>query len=396
MIKVLFVSVGGPPKTNAESLQVSHVMDAMLRSGEIEITWITEKLESKSKGWQTVSEKYGDLTRNLNIVELSTGGDFIRRIKSKFSPQNSFPDEKAYLIQRLSSAVVGNILLDEFDVIYSRSSPITSHALALVLKKASGLPWIGHFSDPWAWSPLTNFDEQKVSLERELIANMDLVNVTNQRSLELMLEKYGHKKIEIFSNVFGELRSAKKIKNKKFTIIHAGNFYQSRSPEFILKSLDLLQPELSKDVSLHFIGFMDDIYERMIDKHQGKFEIIKHGGLPYEKAIDLQLGADLLASIDPVLNDKDSVYLPSKVVEYMAMSIPVIAFCRPSSPTNSLIDKKFGRCFDFNDLSDSMKEVERQVIKWQKGEREVLSSPDLDYSAETQVNLLIDRIKSLI
>ena len=35
------------------------------------------------------------------------------------------------------------------NVIYSTSPPITSHLIAMLLKKKTGLPWVADFRDPW-------------------------------------------------------------------------------------------------------------------------------------------------------------------------------------------------------------------------------------------------------
>lgn len=395
MIKILFVSIGGPPKTNAESIQVSHVMNALIQREDVEITWLTEKVETRSKGWQMVSETYSGLTDRINIIELRNSSDLIQRIKRRIYKTESFPDEKAYVIKKLNKGLLNSLRGVGFDVIYSRSSPMTSHALAMQIKSHLRLPWFAHFSDPWAWSPLIKQDNKKIEFEKNLLSHMDIVYLTNENALKFMKTIYPEKEFHLFRNVFAHLKPLRSNNNTKFKIIHAGNFYQSRTPEPILKSIASLDDDLRSMISLHFVGFMDSENEKLIKEFNTQFEIVTHGGLPYEKALEVQLNADLLVSIDPLLDSKDAIFLPSKIVEYMTMRIPILAFCRPNSPSYKLISNKYGVVFDFNEHQNASLAIGNLIKLWKKDKVYQLKEPDMDYHAKRQVDKLIDDIKAI-
>ena len=80
------------------------------------------------------------------------------------------------------------------DVLASFGIPMTCHLLALELKRASGVPWLAHFSDLWADHPShqTGRLEQRLNaaLERSVIGSADCVLFTSTRMLDLVMAKY--------------------------------------------------------------------------------------------------------------------------------------------------------------------------------------------------------------
>ena len=42
------------------------------------------------------------------------------------------------------------------DVLYSTSSPVSAHLVALLVSRATGIPWVADFRDAWTKNPMAH------------------------------------------------------------------------------------------------------------------------------------------------------------------------------------------------------------------------------------------------
>ena len=82
------------------------------------------------------------------------------------------------------------------DYIHSVAFPVASHWAALKVKKATGLPWVMQFYDPWADNPYRPFKSKWLkkrdwAMERECVEAADLIIHNNEAIAQLWRERYG-------------------------------------------------------------------------------------------------------------------------------------------------------------------------------------------------------------
>ncbi|MEZ0273894.1 MAG: glycosyltransferase, partial [Roseimicrobium sp.] len=78
-------------------------------------------------------------------------------------------------------------------VIYSRAPKFISNVVGLDLKRATGAPWVAHFSDPWTQVPRRGgkrVDKLTHRLEREILAEADAVIFVSEQTAEAIMKQY--------------------------------------------------------------------------------------------------------------------------------------------------------------------------------------------------------------
>lgn len=263
--------------------------------------------------------------------KLTGGRGFFRKL---FEPRG-----KEWYYAAVSS--VKRTELDRYDVILSCSQPHVNHLIGYRLKQRTGKPWIAYFSDPWIDGPYIRYASEKTYrynavLEEKIISTADIVLFTSAEMAELVMRKYpgGYRsKCDVVPHSFvpawyslgtaGHLPAA----CGKTRILHTGHFYGPRTPMPLLQAVDRVNREvdLSESLEMFFFGTMDRKYHEFI-RGKGLDRIVKTGAtIPYLDSLALMKEADYLLLIDaPLSATGESVFLPSKLIDYVGSHRPVI------------------------------------------------------------------------
>jgi hypothetical protein len=91
-----------------------------------------------------------------------------------------FPDDQIGWLPFALRAALRRHRVAPVDVVYSTASPITSHLVAGLFKRRTGLPWVAEFRDPWLGTALAKpipwlHRRIKAKLERWIIQTADEV-----------------------------------------------------------------------------------------------------------------------------------------------------------------------------------------------------------------------------
>ena len=152
------VSISAPPYTNPESLQVSKYLKFLV-DGSLQLILVTAKISKKNTGWRRVDNEYLPILNRLNqVIKIPAYfNPLLSRIVKKLYPVwFERPDNERRFISGWKS-VIRQVKVNP-DVIYSRSSPLSSSIMALRLQQHYNVPWIMHLSDPWTLSPFFDTD----------------------------------------------------------------------------------------------------------------------------------------------------------------------------------------------------------------------------------------------
>lgn len=235
---------------------------------------------------------------------------------------------------------------DSYDLILSCSQPHANHLIGYELKKKTAKPWIAYFSDPWAGNPYAHFRSKRICdynarLERTIIASADAVLFTSPEMLKSVMRGYDprlRKKCGVLPHSFipewyeangGEAGRSEDRAPGKVRFVHTGHFYGPRTPLPFLAALDRLNRERSLEgrVEVEFYGSMPQEHRAFISA-RGMDRVVRiRETVPYLASLAVMRRADYLILVDaPLPGGGESVFLPSKLIDYIGSGRPVIGF----------------------------------------------------------------------
>lgn len=214
------------------------------------------------------------------------------------------------------------------------AQPWTTHLVGLDLARGLDLPWLAHFSDLWAdWpfmpqDPLTRAYNRR--LEAAVVSQASRVLFTSPETLELVMAKYPPAlvaKAGLLTHSFvpGHYPARGYQPGPRRVIRYLGNFYGRRHPGLLVEPLRILQasrPELLASLTIEIVGSYQP------PASGGPFAGLPPGLLVFRPAVPHQDCLALMAQAEALLviefPVERSVWLPSKIVEYMGAGRPIL------------------------------------------------------------------------
>lgn len=231
------------------------------------------------------------------------------------------------------------------DVLVTFGAPMSDHLIGLELKKRYRWPWAAHFSDPWVDNPFSNYDPLtralNASLERRVVKSADRVIFTSEETLELVMAKYPEEfraKARVVPHAFDPELFGTRPENRdsRLTIRYLGDLYGRRTPGPLFDALSRL---LASDAA----ALADARFELIGPTYDLSLEKLGLGNLPdglvavkapvtYRESLSLMASADGLLVIDAPA--EKSVFLPSKLIDYVGAGRPVLGLTPPGTSAN--------------------------------------------------------------
>jgi len=252
------------------------------------------------------------------------------------------PDEFRAWVPRAERAVMAKLAETGFkpDVLVTFGEPMSDHLFGLRLKRRLGVPWVAHFSDPWVDSLyrraaiLSNIVNRR--LERDVVMAADRLVFTSAETVELVMGKYPvawRNKAAVVPHSYDPALYPKATRNATPVARYIGNFYGRRTPLPLFRGLRLLaecDPASLKDWRFELVG-------RAARRHlwHPAFRALPSGlvnvkpTVPYTHSLTLMTQSDLLLVIDAP--DDLSVFLPSKLIEYLGAGVPIMGIVPPGA-----------------------------------------------------------------
>jgi glycosyltransferase involved in cell wall biosynthesis len=248
--------------------------------------------------------------------------------------------------------------LSSFDLLLTCGQPHANHLLGLELKKRYKLPWLAYFSDPWtdnvysqfATPQLRNYHRQ---LEDRVLEAADRVLFTCEEMRQLLLahhpvlseEKSGVLPHAFIPEWYGDASPSPAPAGRELRILQTGSFYGPRTPAPLVDALVRISDriDLKGRIRFDFYGSMDDSQRTDIEA-KGLGDIIQvHGFVLYLESLALMRDCDALILIDaPVSSAEESVFLPSKLIDYLGAKKPIIAITPERGATARVVRETGG------------------------------------------------------
>lgn len=376
--RLLAVSFSYPPKQEPRAIQVSRLLKHLNASTVL-------VCEGNDRAEGTESSGLGDmesfLQRTLRVPHsTSSGRNLLNRLSNRVylpvwsrTPDHLGPWKKAVLktIERFMSA-------QEYrpDVLATFAFPLVDNIIGLELKRRFKLPWLAHFSDPWVDSPFRTDDlltkALNARLEHSVIERADRLVFTSNETAALVMKKYRRalqSKVRIVPHAYEPhlFPSVSNNNNGRLTIRYLGDLYLSRTPRPLFQALEILsvaEPELLKKFRFEIVGDVHELdLEQMGLSQLPEGLVVFRPRVSYCESLSMMTSASGLMVIDaPVPKNAKSVFLPSKLIEYVGADRPIIGLTPPGTAAH-LISRLGGWVADPGS-ADQVAEVVRQFLSF--------------------------------
>ena len=247
--------------------------------------------------------------------------------------------------------------LGRFDLLLTCSQPHANHLFGLELRKRTKLPWVAYFSDPWTENPYTKFASDRIRahhrrFEDEVLRSADLVLYTCEEMRRLVADNHpaldedrsGILPHSFVPEWYGSERQ-QRLETPAIQLLHTESFYGPRTPLPLIDALRRVAQQVPLEGALRIdsYGRMDDRYRRLIADRGLDDVFAVHGFVAYLESLALMKGCDALLLIDASLTTTaESVFLPSKLIDYLGSHAPVIAVTPATGATARVVEETGG------------------------------------------------------
>jgi glycosyltransferase involved in cell wall biosynthesis len=243
------------------------------------------------------------------------------------------PDDKCGWINYAVDEGKNIIKNNQIDVLYTTSSPYSSHLIGYELAKETNIKWIADFRDPWAANQFVDFNyfvkRKHEMLEAKVVKRANKVLSVSEPIIKDFITRYKNEeksKFIVIPNGYDEedftsLDLKQSDSNERFTIVYNGMIYGKRSPEKILKAIDNLikKNKIDKDkIEIKFQGQIGNEHIGTINSYTAIYpKVVKHTGqVGHKESLNELSRANALLLIIDEGPGSEGIYT-GKIFEYI-------------------------------------------------------------------------------
>ena len=335
--RLLAISWDMPPLSGPRAVQVSRTLKHLVPLGWE--SWVVCFGARSSRYHQ--DEALAARLRTPNGVTLVPVRSLEERLAFRLlwrviPPLKLLPDEKWVWIRDAASAARRLAAERRYDALVSFAQPWSDHLIGRRVHRATGLPWVAHFSDPWTDSPYLKGAawQRRIwrRMEADVVREADALVFVTRQTADRVMRKYPEdwlRKVHVVPHGFDpsdrrpDDRGAEA--GRPLTLVYTGRFYEGlRSPDTVLRALALLAQRrpLSRELRVTFVGPTIPAH-RHLAQRLGLDGVVEFTGrLPSAESTRRAAAADALLLIDAPA--ADSLFLPSKLVDYLPLGKPIL------------------------------------------------------------------------
>lgn len=301
----------------------------------------------------------------------------------------------------------GNIIEDEkIDVVYTTSSPFTSHFVGMFLKRRyPAVRWVSDYRDPWSQNAIMyrflGPSRKRIDavFEKVLLDRSDEIIVSTESNRKNLIERFRlpEGKVSTVTNGYDEddfSAIPPHTQGDEFTITYIGSAYSTYNPaNFIQAALPLLKSKLR--IKLRFVGECAGwVHDYLRDKslhgpYFRFFELVDH--VHYRDALSAMIRSDLLLLVLP--SDAASI-IPGKIFEYIRSGVPVFAAIPAGGDAAEIITKtRTGMVVDPDEIDEMTSALRDCYTRWKEGTLDIV--PDHARIRRYDRDLLTDRLTGI-
>jgi glycosyltransferase involved in cell wall biosynthesis len=257
------------------------------------------------------------------------------------------------------------------NVIYTTSSPVTAHLAGLVLQRATGLPWVADFRDPWTRHPhaakqFAPFARASAALERLVTRRADQVVVADESVTLLGIQPDDERMAIIRNGVDPDdlMELQTRAPPAHFRLSYVGSLYGAIDGVPATSALRaLVQRGVvdRRDVELRIVGDAG-IGDPSL---AADIRVTQTGYVDHSEALREMAGATALLLHLPRITRASS----GKLFEYLASGRPVLCIAARDNLAYRLVEELgAGPCVEPEDTEGVERAIADLVAKWRSGD----------------------------
>lgn len=396
MNNLLAVSWAFPPQVFPRSIQVSRLLAALA-----DLNWQSDVVcvdpSSLRPGQlldETINRPASGMVKRFQVTSLEDW-ILVRGLIRLFPTLGELPDPKwvwkKAALRKCTSLASSN----KYAAFISFAQPWTDHQIGLQFKKQSKLPWIAHFSDPWADSPYVQASrwvlQKRLEMETAVIKNADAVIFVSEQTADLVMKKYPKEwrsKTFVIPHGYeplsmGDINTPKQ-PDSPLELVYTGGFYGHRTPKSLLQTAAEVQKsrEYQNSFQIRFIGEMPPAFQQTAQQ-LGLQNCSFEGATTHARSQEACLNADVLLVIDAP-SDSASVFLPSKLVDYLAYNKPILGITPTVGASADLLRRLDCPVIDPTDIAGMVTQI-RSLVDAKRHGRLTLSAGFSTVSEQYQI-----------
>ncbi|MDL2262058.1 glycosyl transferase family 1 [Bacteroidales bacterium OttesenSCG-928-I21] len=376
---------------------------------------------------------YKDIPENITVIRRKIWEPFgiFKKISGRKKTDSANPvylrERKPKNIDKLAIWVRGNLFIPDarkfwinpsvrylkkylkenpIDAIFSDGPPHTNTMIACKLSKATGVPWLMDFQDPWTqvdyYSMLKigkRADKKHHKLEQKAFKTAKKTTIVSP-TWKKDIENIGATNVDVIVWGYDEDDFPKKeiIFDEDFSIVHAGQLGFDRKPDTFIKVLGDLKkenPEFGQKLKIKFAGKVDYSIQELIETNNLTNNYLAFGNIPRPQALDITLKSHLLFL---PLNKADNAKgrIPGKLFENMRSKRPIICLGPTDSDVaNILNETNTGKTFEYDDYENIKNYVSSIFDKYLTNNNKVAVQNLEKYTVKNQTKLLADYLDKI-
>lgn len=348
--KVLAISFHFPPANNPRAIQVAR----LLRYVELPTGLVCADHEQRND--RRDSQLAAGAESSLEfVIRVPFGASSAARQAMRFAGRvmqpfwDVLPDPSRSWKAPVIDSLAQHVSDWSQTVLVTFGSPMSDHLIGLDLKRRFNVPWMAHFSDPWVDNPFNRYNwytrRANLGFEREVVENADRLLFTSQETVELVMAKYDptlRAKTRLIPHCYEpeQYLVESGSSDEQITVRFLGDMYGPRTPKPLFDALSRIlanNPRVVENVCFEFVGSMCELDLKAMGLNELPQGLVKlRGTVPNQESLKLMSTADGLMVIDAPA--KVSVFLPSKLIDYIGAGKPLLGITPPGTASNLIVE----------------------------------------------------------
>ncbi len=294
------------------------------------------------------------------------------------------PDSRSFWIRPSVKFLKNWLKNNKVDAFVTTGPPHSMHVIGIGIKKATGLPWLADFRDPWTqigfykelnltfWA-----DRLHKKWELDTLKKADSVIVVSQTMKTEIEDEIIKVPMQVITNGYDTddfIFDTQPNPKKKFTILHVGVLGKPRNHDCFwrgLKNLTEADPQFAADLEVHFYGKTDPEVESSVKAYNMDTYVKFFSYLPHKQVLEVERNAGLLyLSINNTNNPKS--ILTGKLFEYLALQRPILGIGPIDGDAAAILNESgAGKISAFGDTEGFMTNVSAFYNQYKQGNLQV-------------------------
>ncbi len=250
------------------------------------------------------------------------------------------------------------------DIIFTTSGgELGMIKLGSILKDKINCKFVINFRDPLNYGYMNGLRrDRKIHIGREkaqqkYISNADLILTSSKYYADILKKKFVFLKNKIYNNYFGYIKKIdlieyKKIKSKKLRIAYAGKMSDTQQPELLYHAYTKSKNKLN--IELYFIGNRTN-YKPLKNINDINIHFIDF--MPHEEFLKFMY-ENIDIGFVSLIKDYYGACVPSKIYEYINLSLPMIGALPNGDGKDILNDFQYGKACNYSDIDKLVEIIE--------------------------------------